>query len=227
MILFLVNAIINRNAFDLRVDLESEEKIMTIEREQMRMAYGNFIEVLTMTTHKLLRSNLKIYRPFNQFRERLRSCGLSKTSLSLNQRVTFMTWCSDYTETVLDEIQQVIGDTKLVDRDSYWEVSIPSKMATAEQSEMLNTIAHFCGSPMWKGIDFGEVDSPLKFDDFIKNFDDDDWDALRSQLERYTLRIWEDIYHNIDNVLQVCNKLDSRGKSEQTFEDCKNRVFGE
>lgn len=42
---------------------------MTIEREDMRVAYGNFIEVLEMTTEKLLRSNFKIYRPFKQFGE--------------------------------------------------------------------------------------------------------------------------------------------------------------
>lgn len=199
---------------------------MTIEREDMRIAYANFIEVVEMVTNKLLRSNLKIYRPFNQFRERLRSCGMAKTSLLLNQRVAFMTWCSNYTENVLDEVQQVISDTKLVNRDEYWEVSIPSKMVTAEQSEIFNTIAHFCGSPMWKDVDFGDVDAPLKFDDFIKNFEDDSWDALHGQLERYALRIWEDVYWKIDDVLRVCNKFDSLGKSEQTFEDCRNRVFG-
>lgn len=200
---------------------------MTIEREDMRIAYTNFIEVVEITTDKLLRSNLKIYRPLNQFRGRLRSCGLAKTSLSLNQRVAFMTWCSNYTETVLDEVQQVIGDTKLVDRDEYWEVSIPSKMATAEQSEMFNIVAHFCGSPMWRGVHFGDVGSPLKFDEFIANFEQDGWSAPHGQLERYSIRIWDDIYNKIDDVLQICNKLDSLGKSEQTFEDCKNRVFGE
>ena len=199
---------------------------MKIEREDMRIAYANFIEVVEMTTDKLLRSNLKIYRPFNQFRERLRSCGLTKTRLSLNQRVAFMTWCSNYTENVLDEVQQVIGDTKLVDRDEYWKVSITSKMATVEQSEILNIVTHFHGSPMWKDIDFGEVGTPLKFDDFIKNFEDDSWDALHSQLERYALRIWDDVYHKIDDVQKVCDKLDALGKSEKTFEDCRNRVFG-
>lgn len=199
---------------------------MKIEREDIRIAYANFSEVVEMTTDKLLRSNLKIYRPFNQFRERLRSCGLTKIRLSLNQRVAFMTWCSNYTENVLDEVQQVISDTKLVDRDEYWEVSIPSKMATVEQSEMLNTVAHFHGSPMWKDIDFGEFGTLLKFDDFIKNFEGDSWDALHSQLERYALRIWDDVYHKIDDVQQVCDKLDALGKSEKTFEDCRNRVFG-
>lgn len=193
---------------------------MKIEREDVRIAYANFIEVVEMTTDKLLRSNLKIYRPFNRFRERLRSCGLTKTSLSLNQRVAFMTWCSNYTENVLDEVQQVIGDTKLVDRDEYWKVSIPSKMSTVEQSEILNTVVHFYGSPMWKDIDFGEVDTPLKFDDFIRNFEHGDWTALHGQLRQYTLRIWDD-------VQQVCNKLDALGKSEQTFEDCRHRVFGD
>lgn len=78
-----------------------------------------------------------------------------------------------------------------------------------------------------KGIDFGEVDSPLKFDEFIKNFEQDSWETLHSQLERYALRIWEDVYCNIDDVVEVCKRLDSLGKSEQIWYDCKNRVFVE
>lgn len=57
---------------------------MTIEREDVRMVYGNFIEVLEMTTAKLMRSNFKIYRPFKQFGMRLSSDNLAKTSLPLN-----------------------------------------------------------------------------------------------------------------------------------------------
>lgn len=199
---------------------------MTIEREDMRMAYGNFIEVLEMTTEKILRSNLKIYRPFNQFRVRLRSDELAKTSLPLNQRVAFMTWCDNYTKDIFNEFQKLSMFVKIVEHDDYWEVFIPTKIVEVKQSEIFDTIAHFCGSPLWKGIDFGEVGSPLKFDDFIKNFEDDSWDVLHGQLERYSLRIWEDVYCKIDDIQQVCNKLDALGKSEKTFEDCRNRVFG-
>lgn len=199
---------------------------MTIEREQMRMAYGNFIEGLEMTTEKILRSNFKIYRPFKQFGERLSSDKLAETSLPLNQRVAFMTWCDNYTKDIFNEFQKLSVFVKIVEHDDYWEVFIPTKIAEVKQSEIFDTIAHFCGSPMWKGIDFGEVSSPLKFDDFIKNFEQDDWDSLHGQLERYSLRIWEDVYGKIDDVMEVCRRLDSLGKSEQTWYDCKNRVFG-
>ena len=199
---------------------------MKFEGEDMRMAYGNFIEVLEMTTEKILRSNLKIYRPFNQFRVRLRSDELAKTSLPLNQKVAFMTWCDNYTKDAFYEFQKLSMFVKIVEHDDYWEVFISTKIAEVKQSEIFDTIAHFCGSPMWKGIDFGEVGSPLKFDDFIKNFEDDSWDVLHGQLERYSLRIWEDVYWKIDDVQQVCSKLDALGKSEKTFEDCRNRVFG-
>ena len=199
---------------------------MTIEREQMRMAYGNFIEGLEMTTEKLLHSNFRIYRPFKQFGEQLSSDGLAKTSLPLTQRVGFISWCNKYTKNVFNEFQKLSVFVKIVEHDDYWEVFMPTKIGEVKQSEIFNTIAHFCGSPMWKGIDFGEVGSPLKFDDFIKNFEDDSWDVLHSQLKRYALRIWEDVYLKIDDVQQVCNKLDALGKSEQTFEDCRNRVFG-
>lgn len=199
---------------------------MTIEREDMRMAYGNFIEVLEMTTEKLLHSNFKIYRPFKEFGARLSSDKLAETSLPLNQRVGFITWCSKYTENVFNEFQKLSVFVKIVEHDDYWEVFMPIKIAEVKQSEMFDTIAHFCGSPMWRGIHFGDTGSSLKFDDFIKNFEDDSWDVLRGQLERYSLRIWEDVYNKIDDVTEVCRRLDSLGKSEQTFEDCRNRVFG-
>ena len=199
---------------------------MTFEREDMHMAYGNFIEGLEMTTEKLLRSNFTIYKPFNQFRERLSSDELAETSLPLNRRVGFITWCSKYTENVFNEFQKLSVFVKIVEHDEYWEVFMPIKLAEVKKNEIFDTIAHFCGSPMWKGIDFGEVDSPSKFDDFIKNFEDDSWDALHGQLERYALRIWEDVYNKIDEVTEVCCRLDLLGKSEQTWFDCKNRVFG-
>lgn len=199
---------------------------MTIEREDMRMVYGNFIKVIEMTTEKLLQSNFKIYRPFKQFGEQLSSDELAKTSLPLTQRVAFMTWCDNYTKDIFNEFHKLSVLVKIVEHDDYWEVFMPTKIAEVKQSEIFNTIAHFCGSPMWKGIDFGEVGSPLKFDDFIKNFEDDSWDVLHGQLERYSLRIWEDVYWKIDDVQQVCSKLDALGKSEKTFEDCRNRVFG-
>ena len=199
---------------------------MTIEREDMRMVYGNFIKVIEMTTEKLLQSNFKIYRPFKQFGEQLSSDELAKTSLPLTQRVGFISWCNKYTKNVFDEFQKLSVFVEIVEHDDCWDVFMPTKIAEVKQSEIFNTIAHFGGSPLWKGIDFGEVDSLLKFDDFIKNFEDDSWDVLHGQLERYSLRIWEDVYCKMDDVQQVCNKLDVLGKSEQTFEDCRNRVFG-
>lgn len=199
---------------------------MTIEREDARIAYANFIEVVEMVTAKLMRSNFKIHKPFDNLRELLSSSDLSRTSLPLSQRVGFINWCNNYTENVLNEIQKVDGDTKVVESDDYWEVFIPSSIVGVKQNEIFNTIAHRCGSPMWKGVHFGDIGLPLKFDEFIANFEQDSWSALHSQLERYALRIWDDIYHKIDGVQQVCNRLDSLGKSEKTFEDCRNRVFG-
>lgn len=199
---------------------------MTIGREDMRIAYANFIEVVEMTTDKLLRSNLKIYTPFKQFGERISSDDLAKTSLPLSQRVGFVNWCKNYTENVLNEVQKLNGDTKVVECDDYWEVFIPSSIVGVEQNEIFNTIAHRCGSPMWKGVHFGDIGSPLKFDEFIANFEQDSWSELHGQLERYALRIWDDVYHKIDGVQQVCDRLDSLGRNEETFEDCRNRVFG-
>lgn len=200
---------------------------MTIEREDVRIAYANFIEVVEMVTAKLMRSNFKIHKPFGNLRELLNSSELSRTSLPLNQRVGFINWCKEYTDNVLEEVEKVNADIKVVENDDYWEVFVPSAIVRVKQNEIFNTIAHKCGSPMWKGVHFGEVDSPLKFDDFIRNFEQDSWTTLHGQLERYALRIWEDVYWKIDDVIRVCNKLDLLGESEKTLEDCTNYVFGD
>ena len=50
---------------------------MTIERKDVSIAYGNFIEVLEMTTTKLMRSDFKIHEPFDDLRELLNSSELS------------------------------------------------------------------------------------------------------------------------------------------------------
>lgn len=200
---------------------------MAIDRYKMYTVYRNFIDVVEMTTSKLMRSDFTIHKPFDSLKELLNSSELTKTSLPLSQRVGFINWCNNYNENVINEIQKVNADIKIVEHDDCWEVFTPSAIVGVKQNEIFNTIAHKCGSPIWDGVHFGEVDSPLKFDDFIGNFEHDDWTAIHGQLRRYALRIWEDIYLKIDDVQQVCDKLDSLGKSEHIFEDCRNRVFSE
>ena len=156
---------------------------MTIERYNIYVAYRNFIDVVEMTTSKLMRSDFKIRKPFDNLRELLNSSEFSQTSLPLAQKVRFINWCVKYTESVFDEVHRVNEDAKIVERDNYWEVFAPRQIADVKQNEMFDTMAHICGSPMWSGVHFGEIGSPLEFDKFIKNFEEDDWEKLYNQLE--------------------------------------------
>lgn len=180
-----------------------------------------------MVVVKLLRSDFKIRKPFDNLRELLNSSELSQTSLPLTQRVRFVDWCIKYTESVFNEVHRVNEDIKIVERDNYWEVFVPRQIADVKQNEVFDTMAHICGSPMWRGVHFREIGSPLEFDKFIKNFEEDDWEKLYNQLECCSDRTWEDMSSEIDDVLMVCNKLDLFGDSEKTLEDCTNYVFGD
>lgn len=200
---------------------------MTIESRYVQMEYLNFIQEIEMVTVKLLRSDFKIRKPFDNLRELLNSSELSQTSLPLTQRVRFVDWCIKYTESVFNEVHRVNEDIKIVERDNYWEVFVPRQIADVKQNEVFDTMAHICGSPMWSGVHFGEIGSPLEFDKFIKNFEEDDWEKLYNQLECCSDRTWEDMSSEIDDVLMVCNKLDLLGDSEKTLEDCTNYVFGD
>lgn len=200
---------------------------MTIESRYVRMAYGNFIQEVEIVTVKLLRSDFKIRKPFKKLQELLNSSELGETSLSLTQRARFDNWCNRYTEDVLWDIENTTCDAKVIDSDDYWEVFTPVEMVNVNRDEIFNKIAHICGSRMWSDIHFGEVNSPLKFDEFIKNFEPDDWLELYNQLERCGDRMSEYVSPDIDDVLIVCNKLDLIGESEKVITDCTNYVFGE
>lgn len=198
---------------------------MTIERAYVYMAYLNFIQEIEMVTVKLLRSDFKIRKPFDNLRELLNSSKLAQASLSLAQKEHFIDWCIKYTEKVFNEVNRVNEDAKIVERDNYWEVFVPHQIVDVKQNEVFDTIAHVCGSMMWSGVHFGDIGSPLEFDDFIKNFEEDSWEDLYNQLERCSDRIWEDMSSDIDDVMLVCNRLDLLGESENTLEDCTNYVF--
>lgn len=79
---------------------------MTIERYNIYVAYRNFIDVVEMTTSKLMRSDFTIHKPFDNLKEILNSSELSKTSLPLSQRVGFINWCKNYTEDVINEVKK-------------------------------------------------------------------------------------------------------------------------
>lgn len=200
---------------------------MTIESRYVRMAYRYFIQEVEIVAVKLLRSDFKIRKPFKKLQELLNSNELIETSLSLTQKVRFTNWCNRYTEDVLWDVENVSCDTTVIESDDYWEVFTPVEMVNENRDEIFNKIAHIYGSRMWSDIHFGEVNSPLKFDEFIKNFEPDTWLELYNQLERCGDRMSEYVSPDIDDVLIVCNKLDLIGESEKVITDCMDYVFGE
>lgn len=200
---------------------------MTIESRYVHMAYLNFIQEIEMVSVKLLRSDFKIRKPFDNLRELLNSSELLQTNSVLTQKVRFIDWCVKYTENVFDEVQRVNEDAKIVERDDYWEVFLPHQIANVRQNEVFDKMAHICGNSMWDSVHFGELGSPLEFEEFINHFTEDDWEKLYNQLERCADRTFEDMSSEIDDVLLVCNKLDLLGESEKTLEDCASYVFSE
>lgn len=198
---------------------------MTIESRYVRMEYRNFIQEVELVAVKLLCSDFKIYKLFKKLHELLNSNELVKTSSSFTQKARFTNWCNQYTEDVFWDIENVSCDIRVIDSDDYWEVFTPVEMVNVNRDEIFNKIAHIYGSRMWSDIHFGDVNSPLKFDEFIKNFEPDDWLELYNQLERCSDRMSDYVSPDIDDILIVCNKLDLIGESDRVIADCMNYVF--
>lgn len=74
-------------------------------------------------------------------------------------------------------------------------------------------------------IHFGTVGSPLKFNDFVSSFLEDELETIYWQIQHGRIGIQEYVLPELDGLIVGCHQLDLLGKREDTFEDCMRVVF--
>lgn len=196
--------------------------MVEINRDKLKSAYLAFMRDIEMLAVKLERSDFGIYRPFNDFKKRL-----EEHEAFDENRLRFMNWCTDYENDIRSKIQAVSECALVVDIDNCWDVYMIPSLVHVPVSEYFNFLAHKCGEYISKEIHFGTLGSPLEFDDFVNHFSKDMLETVYWQLEHGRVGIQEYVLLELDDLVVRCHQLDLLGKSEDTFEDCKQAVFGD
>ena len=193
---------------------------MIIDKDEFKTQYLAFLRDIEMLSVKLERSDFRIYRPFDDFKARL-----EKHETFDENRLRFMNWCTEYENDILRKIQAVSEYALVVDIDDCWDVCMIPKLVHVPVSEYFNILAHECLEYFDIEVYFGTVGSPLKFNDFVSSFSEDEMETVYWQLEHSRVGIQEYVLPELDDLIVKCHQLDLLGKSERTFENCKRTVL--
>lgn len=193
---------------------------MVVGMDKLKIAYSAFIRDIEMLAVKLERSDFGIYRPFTDFKARL-----EKYEAFDENRLRFMDWCTEYENDIRHKIQAVSEYALVVDIGNCWDVFMIPSLAHVPVSEHFNILAHKCGEYISKEIHFGTLGSPLEFDDFVNHLSKDMLETVYWQLEHGLVGIQEYVLPELDDLIVRCHQLDLLGKSEDTFENCRQAVF--
>lgn len=194
--------------------------MVEINRDRLKSAYFAFIRDIEMLAVKLERSDFGIYRPFNDFKERL-----EKYETFNENRLRFMNWCTEYENDIRRKIQAVSEYALVVDIDNCWGVFVIPSLTHVPVSEYFNILAHEFLEYFEIEIHFGTIGSPLEFNNFVSSFSEDEMETVYWQLEHGRVGIQEYVLPELDDLIVKCHQLDLLGTSERTFENCKRTVL--
>lgn len=195
---------------------------MTINRDEFKTQYLAFLRDIEMLAVKLERSDFRIYRPFNDFTERL-----EKHETFDENRLRFMNWCTDYENDIRHKIQAVSEYSLVVGIDNCWDVYMIPSLSHVPVSEYFNILAHECLEYFDIEVYFGTLGSPLEFNDFVSSFTEDELETVYWQIQHGRVGIQEYVLPELDDLIVRCHQLDLLGKREDTFESCERTVFGD
>lgn len=193
---------------------------MTIDKDEFKTQYLAFLRDVEMLAVKLERSDFGIYRPFNDFKARL-----EKYETFDENRFRFVNWCTDYENDIRHKIHTVSEYALVIDIDNCWDVYLIPKLAHVPVSEYFNILAHECLEYFDIEVHFGTLDSPLKFNDFVSSFSEDELKTLYWVIQHGRVGIQEYVLPELDDLVVRCHQLDLLGKREDTFESCVRAVF--
>lgn len=221
MILYLENVVFSRNAFDLRADLKG---VVMMEFSDSRL-YNGYYEYLDSVRWFVFRAfsndeflrDIKIEKPFAKM-ERL---VLDEDSTELHKAM-FGNWCRDYERTlygVVEMWREVVG---VVDEGDYWKlIFFPEKGLTRDNA--FNYVAHYFLPIVDNSVCFGDLDSWLKYDEFIKNFNSDA-DELYEGLHRGFVFIRDYWLDEIDKIREFSCKYSINYKMDDWIKECYDYV---
>ena len=221
MIIFLESVVTSRNAFDLRADLKG---VVMMEFSDSRL-YNGYYEYLDLVRWFVFRAyrkdeflrDINIEKPFVKM-ERL---VLDEDSTELHKAM-FGNWCRDYERTlygVVEMWREVVG---VVDEGDCWKlVFFPEKGLNRDNA--FDCVAHYFLPIIDNSVCFGDLDSWLKYEEFIESFNGDA-DELYNGIHGGFVILRDYWLDKIDKIREFSSKYSINYKMDDWIKECYEYV---
>lgn len=222
MIIFLESAVTSRNAFDLRADLKG---VVMMEFSDSRL-YNGYYEYLDSVRWFVFRAfsndeflrDIKIEKPFAKM-ERL---VLDEDSTELHKAM-FGNWCKDYERTLYGVVEMWNGIVGVADEDDYWKLVFFPEKKGLNRENAFDYVAHHFLPIIDKSIYFGDLDSWLKYEEFIKSFNGDA-DKLYDEMNGGFVILRDYWLEEIGKIREFCGKYSVSCKIDDWTRECYEYV---
>lgn len=140
-----------------------------------------------------------------------------------SHKAMFGNWCEDYEHTLYGVVEMWRGIVGVVDEGDYWKLVFFPEKNGLNRDNAFDYVAHHFLPIASKSIYFGDLDSWLKYEEFIKSFDDDADELYNGMHGGFVILrdYWLDV---IDRIHEFSLKYSVDYKMNDWIKECHDYV---
>lgn len=161
---------------------------------------------------------LKIEKPFIRMEKLI----LDEDSTESHEEM-FRNWCKDYERTLYGVVEMWRGMVGVVDEGDYWKLVFFPEKSGLTRDNAFDYVAHHFLPIADNSVYFGDLDSWLKYAEFIKIFNDDA-DKLYEGIHRGFVILRDYWLDEIDKIREFCGKYSINYKMDDWIKECHDYV---
>ena len=162
--------------------------------------------------------DIKIDKPFAEMRRLV----LDEDSTELHESM-FGNWCRDYERTLHGIVEMWRGMVGVVDEGDYWKLVFFPEKTGLTRNNAFDYVAHHFLPMVDESIYFGDLDSWLKYEEFIESFNGDA-DELYNGIHRGFVILRDYWLDEIDKIREFSCKYSINYKMDDWIKECYDYV---
>ena len=161
---------------------------------------------------------MKIKKPFDVMEKLI----LDEDSTE-SHKAMFGNWCKDYEHTLYGVVEMWRGIVGVVDEGDYWKLVFFPENNGLNRDNAFDYVAHHFLPIASKSVCFGDLDSWLKYEEFIKSFDGEA-DELYDGMNRGFVILRNYWLDAIDRIHEFSLKYSVNYKMDDWIKECYDYV---
>ena len=161
---------------------------------------------------------MKIKKPFDMMEKLI----LDEDSTE-SHKAMFGNWCKDYEHTLYGVVEMWRGIVGVVDEGDYWKLVFFPEKNGLNRDNAFDYVAHHFLPIASKSVCFGDLDSWLQYEEFIKSFDGDADELYNGMHGGFVILrdYWLDV---IDRIHEFSLKYSVNYKMDDWIRECYEYV---